>query len=50
MTVSRHLFFLLAAVVCFIVALLLSLAVFTGSNEAAWAIGGLLAFALAHLP
>jgi hypothetical protein len=50
MVLNRNLFFLIAAAVCFIVALLLSLSVFKGSNEAAWAFGGALAFVLAHIP
>ncbi len=50
MTVTRPLLFLVAAIVCFVVALLLALSVFSGGNEQAWVDGGLLAFALAHLP
>lgn len=41
--------FLLAAVVCFAVALLLALGVFHGPQDA-WALGGLLALALSLLP
>jgi hypothetical protein len=49
-TLNRSLFFLIAAIVCFVIALLLVLNVFSGGNEPAWLVGGLLAFALAHLP
>lgn len=41
--------FLVAAVVCFVVALLLALGAFSGGNEEAWKVGGLLAFALGLL-
>lgn len=40
---------LLAAVVCFTVALLIALAVFTGGNFDAWLTGGLLAWAVSVL-
>jgi hypothetical protein len=50
MTLNRSLVFLVAAVVCFVVALLLALSVFSGGNETAWAYGGLLALALSFLP
>ena len=50
MTLNRSLIFLIAAIVCFVVALLLALAVFTGGNEHAWEVGGLLALALSFLP
>jgi hypothetical protein len=50
MTLNRSLIFLIAAVVCFVVALLLALAVFSGGNQSAWVDGGLLAFALSFLP
>jgi hypothetical protein len=36
--------------VCFVIALLLALAVFTGGNEQAWVDGGLLSLALSFLP
>lgn len=49
-TVTRSLLFLVAAIVCFVIALLLVLDVVTGGNQDAWLVGGLLAFALAHLP
>lgn len=49
-TLNRSLIFLVAAVVCFVVALLLATGVFSGSNQEAWTIGGLLSFTLAHLP
>lgn len=50
MTVNRSLVFIVAAVVCFVVALLLALSVFSGGNEQAWEIGGFLALALSFLP
>ena len=50
MTLNRSLLFLVAAVVCFVIALLLPLSVISGGNEDAWVVGGLLAFTLAHLP
>lgn len=50
MTVNRNLLLLVAAVVCFLVALLLELSVFSGSDWRAWTLGGLLSFAAAHLP
>ena len=50
MTLNRRLLFLLAAIVCFVVALLLTLSVFTGGNEHAWEVGGFLALALSFLP
>lgn len=40
---------LVAAVVCFIVALLLAVGAFTGSSEKAWEIGGFLALTLGFL-
>lgn len=43
------LLFLIAAVFCFLIALLIALAVFSG-NAQAWLYGGLLAFALSFLP
>jgi hypothetical protein len=42
--------FLVAAVVCFVIALLLATHTFTGGNDLAWAFGGALAFVLAHFP
>ena len=50
MAFTRQLVFLLAAIVCFAVALLLALNAFSGPSQDDWLIGGLLAFALAHLP
>ncbi len=50
MTVNRHLLLLVAAIVCFTVALLLALSVFTGGNEQAWEDGGFLALALSFIP
>ena len=50
MTHNRSLIFLVAAVVCFVVALLLALSVFNGGNQTAWEYGGLLALTLSFLP
>jgi hypothetical protein len=50
MTLNRNLLFLIAACVCFVVALLLALGAFNGSNQQAWEVGGLLALALSFLP
>lgn len=50
MPFTRNAFFLFAACLCFAVALLLSLSVFSGGNQQAWEDGGLLAFALSFLP
>ena len=47
MTLNRIL--LVIAVICFAVALLLGLDVFSGSHEQAWTAGGLLAFAASFL-
>lgn len=47
MTLTPRLGLLVAAVVCFAVALLLALGAFSGGNEEAWKVGGLLAVALA---
>lgn len=49
MTASRSLLFLLAAAVCFAVALLVSLAVIQ-SNYDAWLAGGLLSYVISCLP
>ena len=49
MVVSRSLLFILAAVICFAVALLVAVGA-VQSNFDAWTAGGLLSFALAHLP
>ena len=50
MTLNRHLVFLIAAAVCFVVALLLALGVIHGSNEDAWELGGFLALTLSFVP
>ena len=50
MTVNRKLALVIAAIVCFVVALLLALGVFSGGNEQAWVDGGLVAFAASFLP
>ena len=49
MTLNRSLLFLVAAIICFVVSLLLALAVFTGGNRDAWLAGGFLALALSFL-
>lgn len=49
MTVTRSLLFLLAAVVCFAVALLVAVSAIT-SNYDAWLAGGLLSYVLSCLP
>ncbi len=50
MVVNRSLFFIVAAAVCFVVALLLALSVFSGGNQQAWLDGGLLALVLSFIP
>ena len=50
MPVTRPLLFVVAAAVCFAVALLLAVNVISGGNFDAWLAGGLLAFTLAHIP
>ncbi len=50
MTLNRHILFIVAAVVCFLIALLLGLNVFSGGNEQAWVDGGLLSLAASFLP
>ena len=50
MTLNRSLIFLIGAIVCFVIGLLLALNVVHGGNLDAWVIGGLLSVALAHLP
>jgi hypothetical protein len=47
--VPRHLIFVIAAIVCFAIALLLSLGVLTGNNRDSWEIGGFLSLALSFL-
>lgn len=49
MTITRHLIFLLAAVVCFAVGFLIGIDVF-GGDTIPWLFGGLALFAAAHLP
>lgn len=49
-TTNHSLLFLVVALVCFVVALLLALSVFDGGNYPAWIAGGLIAFVAAHLP
>jgi hypothetical protein len=43
---TPRLFFMIAAIVCFVVALLIAVNAFSGGNETAWEVGGLLALAL----
>lgn len=50
MALNRSLVFLVIAVLCFAVALLLAVDIVSGSNFSAWIAAGLLAFAAAHLP
>ncbi len=50
MVINRHLILIIAAIVCFLVALLLALNVFSGGNQDAWTLGGLLALAASFLP
>ena len=50
MVLSRSLLFLVGALVCFVIALLLTLNVIHGGNEPAWIAGGLVSFVAAHLP
>ncbi len=51
MVVTRNLLFLIVAILCFLIALLLSGGwLIHGGNYPAWLAGGLLAFALSHLP
>lgn len=50
MALTRSLLFLVIAIVCFAIALLLDIAVIHGGNESAWIAGGLLSFAVSHLP
>lgn len=47
--VGLRLLLLVVAVVCLLVALLLASHVFSGGNEEAWKVGGLLAFVLSVL-
>lgn len=49
MVLNRSLLFLVAAIICFAIGLLLAVSVFSGDQNP-WLFGGLLAFALAHLP
>lgn len=49
MAVTRSLVFLILAIVCFAVALLLAVDVFAGSDSEAWEAGGLLSLALSFL-
>ena len=50
MTLTRSTILVVAAVVCFTIALLMSLAVISGGSQQSWEIGGFLALALSFLP
>ncbi len=50
MAVTHRTLLLIASIICFIVALLLTLGAFYGSSRDAWEIGGLLALAASFLP
>ena len=50
MPITRSVFLVVAAAICFTIALLLALAVISGGNQQAWEDGGLLALALSFLP
>lgn len=50
MPITRSLFLLIAAVICFVIALLLTLGEFSGGNVDAWGFGGLVAFAASFIP
>lgn len=47
--VSHTLIFLLAAALCFFVALLLATGIVTGAHFEAWVVGGFFSFTLAHI-
>lgn len=49
-TLNRSLLFLIVALVCFLIALLLATDILSGGNYAAWVAGGLAAFVAAHIP
>jgi hypothetical protein len=49
-TVTRHLIFLLAAIVCFLIGLILAIGWVDNGNDPAFLFGGLALFAAAHLP
>jgi hypothetical protein len=48
-TFTRSLFFLVVALLCFAIGLLLAINVISGGNQDAWLFGGLLSFTAAHL-
>jgi len=50
MTLTRPLFFVVAAIICFVIAELLETAVIHGSDLRAWVIGGFIALACSFLP
>lgn len=50
MTFTRSVLFVVVSLVCFLIALLLSVDIISGSNTAAWGYAGLASFAAAHLP
>lgn len=48
--VPRSLFFLLASIVCFLIALLMAVGIVYGDAQDAWTLGGLLSLAISMLP
>lgn len=50
MTINRSLLFLVAALICMVIAVLLETSVFNGGDWQAWMLGGFIAFIAAHLP
>jgi len=49
MTLNRKLLFLIAAIICIVIALLIAVGVFSADDKP-WVYGGLLAFFLVFLP
>lgn len=47
---NRTLLFLVVALVCFLIALLIATSLISGTHYDAWIAGGLAAFVAAHLP
>lgn len=50
MVFTRNVLFIVIAIVCFVIAFLLSVDVVSASNVTAWICAGLASFAAAHLP
>lgn len=50
MNVTASVLLFVIAAVCFVIATIIALSVINGGNFNAWVAGGLVAFALAHLP